>query len=124
MLGEETRTQRGGINKVRPWGGPFPSGHGIKCKNHGLVHCVTHDFYVKINPRHKLGDAVACASVAPLQLHHPICHVGINIHLIIAQQRKNGRGGLITLLVAFGRSSPTSSVLGVIFRSAGRHPKK
>jgi len=32
-------------------------------------------------------------------------------------------GGLITLL-AFGRSSPTASVLGIIFRSAGRHPKK
>jgi hypothetical protein len=31
--------------------------------------------------------------------------------------------GLITLL-AFGRSLLTSLVLGIIFRSVGRHPKK
>jgi hypothetical protein len=27
-------------------------------------------------------------------------------------------------LLAFGRSSPTSTVLGISFRSVGRHPKK
>ena len=51
-----------------------------------------HDFYVKINLRQKSGDAVACASVAPMRLHIPIHHVGIHIRLIIAQQRKNGGG--------------------------------
>jgi hypothetical protein len=82
-----------------------------------------HDFYVKINPRQKSGDAVARACVAPVRLHRPIHHAGINIWLIIAQQRKNGGGGLIKLL-AFGRSSPMSPVLGIIFKSTGRHPKK
>ena len=52
-----------------------------------------HNFYVKINPKQKLGDAVACASVASMRLHCPICHAGINKQLIIAQQRKNGGGG-------------------------------
>ena len=83
-----------------------------------------HNFYVKINPKQKLGDAVACASVASMRLHCPICHAGINKQLIIAQQRKNGGGGGLITLLAFGRSSPTSPVLGVMFRSAGRHPKK
>ena len=49
-----------------------------------------HDFYVKINPREKSGNAVACASVAPVWLHCLICHKGINTWWIIAQQRKNG----------------------------------
>ena len=40
-----------------------------KVKNHGIVRHVTHDFYVKINPRQKSGDAVACANVAPVRLH-------------------------------------------------------
>ena len=71
----------------------------------------------------KSDNAVAYASVAPIRLHHLIRHAGINIYLIIAQQRKNGGGGLITLL-AFGHSSLTSPALGIIFRSAGRHPKK
>ncbi len=66
MLGEGARAQRGGINKIRPRGGPFPSDHGINVKYHGLVRYVTHDFYVKINPRQNLGDAVACTSVAPM----------------------------------------------------------
>jgi hypothetical protein len=34
-----------------------------------------------------------------------------------------GGQSLITLL-AFERSSPMSPVLGIIFRSAGRHPQK
>jgi len=51
-----------------------------------------HEFYMKTNPRQKSSNAVACASVAPMPLHHPICHVGINIQLIIAQQRRNGGG--------------------------------
>ncbi len=63
-----------------------------KVKYHGLVHRATHDFYMKINPRQKLCDAVACASVAPMRLHHPIRHAGINKQLIIARQRRNGGG--------------------------------
>ncbi len=101
----------GGINKIRPCGGQFHSGHGKKGKI-----SVTHNF--KINPRQKLDDAVACASVAPMQLHRPIHHAVIYKQLIIARQRRNG-GGLITL-----HSSPTSPVLGIIFRSLGRHPKQ
>jgi len=85
--------RRGGINKIRPWGGPFPSGHGINVKYHGLVHRVTHEFYLKINPRQKLGDAVACNNVAPMRLHCPIGHAGINIQLIIVWQRRNGGEG-------------------------------
>ena len=68
------------------------SGDGKKVKNHGIVRRVTHDFYVKINPRQKSGDAVACTSVAPVQLHRLICHKGIKTWQIIAQQRKNGGG--------------------------------
>ena len=107
-LGEGARTE-GGINKIRPWGGPFHSGHGIKCKISWPRALCDADFYVKINPRQKSGNAVACTSVAPMQLHCPICHAGISIQVIIAQQRKNGGGGLITLL-AFGRSLPTSPI--------------
>jgi predicted SprT family Zn-dependent metalloprotease len=44
---------RGRINKIRPWGGQFPSGHEKKVKNHGLVHRVMHDFYMKINLKGK-----------------------------------------------------------------------
>ncbi len=54
------------------------------------MHPETHEFYMKTNPRQKSGDAVACASVAPMPLHCLICHAGINIQLIIAQQRRNG----------------------------------
>jgi hypothetical protein len=68
------------------------SGNGKKVKNHGIVHRVTHDFYVKINPMQKSGDAVACTSVAPMQLHRLIRHKGIKTWRIIAQQRKNGGG--------------------------------
>jgi hypothetical protein len=116
MLGEGAgaQAQRGGINKIRPWGEPLPSGHGIKCKISCLVHCLMHNFYMRINPRQKLGNAVACASAAPMRLHCLICHVGINIQLIIAQQRKNGGEVL----------QPSSPDSGIIFRSAGRHPKK
>ena len=56
---------------------------------------------MKTHLRQKLGDGVACASVAPMPLHCLICHAGINTRLIIAPQRENG-GSLITLL-AFGQ---------------------
>ena len=82
--------------------------------------CGEHDFYVKITPRRKSGNAVAHASVAPVRLHRLIRHKGINTWRIIAQQRKNGGGGLITLL-AFGRSSP---VWGLFLEAREDIPKK
>jgi hypothetical protein len=57
-------------NRIGQGGGSKSSGDGKKVKNHGIVHRVTHDFYVKINPRQKLDNAVACTSVAPMRLHH------------------------------------------------------
>ena len=71
---------------------------------HGLVHPEMHNFYMKTNPRQQSGNAIACASVAPMQLHCRICHTEINIRLIIAQRRGNGGQSLITFL-AFWRSS-------------------
>ncbi len=117
--------QRGGISKIGAWGGPFFSGHGKKITYHGLVHPEMHKFYMKTNPRQKLGDAEACASVAPMPLHPPICHAGINIQLIIAQQRGDGGGVFLHdwHLGAACRLLPRHLVLGIIFRSAGRHPK-
>ena len=73
------------MNKIRPWEGPFHSGHGIKCKISWPRALCDADFYVK-----KSGNAVACTSVAPMRLRCPICHAGINIQVIIAQQIKNG----------------------------------
>ena len=63
-----------------------------RLKNHGIVHRVRHNFYMKINPRQKWGDAVACASFAPMPLHRPIRHAGLNKQLIIVRQRRNGGG--------------------------------
>jgi len=63
-----------------------------KVKNHGIVHRVMHNFYMKINPRQKSGDAVACASVAPVRLHRLIHHKGMNTWRIIAVQGRNGGG--------------------------------
>jgi len=122
-LGDGARKWGHNLNRIGQGGGSILSGDGKTVKNHGIMRHVMHNFYVKINPKQKSGNAVACASVAPVRLHCLICHKGINAWRIIAQQRKNGGGGLITLL-AFGRSLPMSPVLGIIFRSAGRHPKK
>jgi hypothetical protein len=78
---------------------------------------------MKINPRQKWGDAVACASFAPMPLHRPIRHAGLNKQLIIVRQRKNG-GGRSYYIIGIWAQLATSPVLGIIFRSAGRHPKK
>ena len=99
------------------------SGNGKKVKIHGILHCVKHGFYVKINPRQTLGDGVACTSVASMQLHRPIRHAGINIQRIIARQRRNG-GGVLFYIIGIWEQLATSPVLGNIFRSAGRYPKK
>jgi len=84
---------------------------------------VTHDFYVKINTRQKSGNAVAYASAAPVRLHHLICHKGISTWRIIAQQRKNG-GGRSYYIIDIRAQLADVSRLRIIFRSAGRHPKK
>jgi hypothetical protein len=91
-LGDGAHKRAHNLNRIGQGGGSISSGDGKKLKNHGIVHRVTHNFYVKNNPREKSGDAVACASVAPVQLHHLICHKGINTLQIIAVQRKNGGG--------------------------------
>ena len=95
------------LYRIGQGGGSISSGDGKKVKHHGIVRRVMHDFYVKINPREKSGDAVACASVAPVQLHCLIRHKGKNTWRIIAARRRNGGGGdVITLLIFFGRSLP------------------
>ena len=53
---------------------------------------VTHDILLKLHPGQNLGDAVARASVAPVRLHHPIHHEGINTLRIIAAS-EGDRGG-------------------------------
>jgi len=75
-LGEGAREQAYNLNRIGRWGGSISSGDGKKAKNHGIVHRVAHDFYMKINTRQKSGDAVACANIAPVQLHCLICHNG------------------------------------------------
>jgi len=120
MLGEGAREQPYNLNKIRRWGGSISSGNGKKVKNHGIMHRVVHDFYVKINPRQKSGDAVACANVAPVRLHRLICHKGINTWQIIAPRRRNWGGGSHYIIGIWAQLAG----LGIIFRSAGRHPKK
>ena len=122
-LGEGARERAYNLNRIGRWGGSISSGNGKKVKKDGIVRRVMLDFCVKINPSHKSGDAVACASVAPVRLHCLIRHKGINTYESLQRGGGMGGGGLITLM-AFGRSSPTSPILGIIFRSAGRHPKK
>jgi len=91
-LGEGAREQAYNLNRIGRWGGSISSGDGKKAKNHGIVHRVAHDFYMKINTRQKSGDAVACANIAPVQLHCLICHNGINTWRIITPRRRNGGG--------------------------------
>jgi len=91
-LGDGARMRVHNCNKIGQGGGSILSGDGKKVNNHGIVCFVMNNFYVKINSRQKSGNAVACTSVAPMRLHHLICHKGINAWRIIAQQRKNGGG--------------------------------
>jgi hypothetical protein len=85
-------------------------------KYHGLVHSYMHDFQVKINQRHKSGDAVACASVAPVRLHCLIHHKGTNTWRIVARRGGMGGGGLITLL-ATGAALPRHLVWGFVLKA-------
>jgi hypothetical protein len=59
------------------------------------MHPVTHNFYVKSHPRQKLCHAIPCTSVATMQLHHPICHMGINTWPIIAALKEDKGGGVL-----------------------------
>jgi len=93
-----------------------------KVRNHGIMHRVSHNFYVRINPRQKSGDAVTCTYVAPMRLHRLICHKGINTWQLIAPRRRNGGGGLITLL-AFGRSSRRLPFWGLFLEAREDIPK-
>ena len=69
-----------------------------KVKYHGVVCPYMNDFQLKINTRQKSGNAVACASVAPVRLLHLICHKGINTWQILQRGGGMGGGDLITLL--------------------------
>jgi hypothetical protein len=88
--------------------------------------CGEHDFYVKITPRQKSGNAVAHASVAPVRLHHLIRHKGINTRRIIARGRGSGGGGIITLLGFWlvWRSSPKTPRFRDLFWKRGKTPQK
>ena len=84
--------------------------------------CGELDFYVKITPRQKSGNAVARASVAPVRLHRLICHKGINTRRIIA--RRGGSGGGVLLhywhFGWFGAALPRHLDFVIFFGSAGR----
>ena len=88
--------------------------------------CGEHDFYVKITPRRKSGDAVARTSVAPVRLHRLIRHKGINTRRIIAHEGGSGGGGLITLLAfrLVWRSSPKTPRFWDFFWKRGKTPQK
>ena len=43
-VGRRGTHTEGGIKKIGPLGGQFPSGHDKKVLYHGLVHPYTHDF--------------------------------------------------------------------------------
>ena len=87
--------------------------------------CGEHDFYVKITPRRNSGDAVARASVAPMQLHRLIRHKGINTWRIIA--RGGGWGGgsyyIIGISAGLAQLSQDTSILG-FFLEAREDPQK
>jgi hypothetical protein len=79
--------------------------------------CGEHDFYVKITPRRNSGDAVARASVAPMQLHRLIRHKGINTWRIIARGGGWGFGAALTI-------SPKTPRFWDFFWKRGKTPKK
>jgi hypothetical protein len=87
--------------------------------------CGEHDFYVKITPRQKSGNAVARASVAPVRLHRLIRHKGINTRRIIA--RGGGSGGGVLLhywhFGWFGAVLPRHLNFGIFFEAREDPPK-
>ena len=83
-----------------------------------------HDFYVKITPRRKSGNAVARASVAPVRLHRLIRHKGINTRRTIARGGGSGGGSyyIIGILAGLAQLSQDSSILG-FFLEAREDPQ-
>ena len=77
-LGEKARKRANNLNRIGRWGGLILSNDEKKVKYHGVVCPYMNDFQLKINTRQKSGNAVACASVAPVQLHHLVHHQGTN----------------------------------------------
>jgi len=70
--------------------------------------CGEHDFYVKITPRRKSGNAVAHASVAPVRLHRLIRHKGINTRRIRA--RGGGSDYIIGISAGLAQLSQDTSI--------------
>ncbi len=87
---------------------------------------VTLDILFKLHPGQKLGDAVAWASVAPVRLHCPIYHEGINTLRIIAAS-EGDRGGEsycnIGICMIWAHLRPAGDV-GQTFERAGRRSEK
>ena len=63
-LEEGVRKRAYNLNRIWQWGGSISKGDEEKVKNHGILLRVTHNVYMKINPRQKSGDKVACANFA------------------------------------------------------------
>ena len=88
--------------------------------------CGEHNFYVKITPRRKSGNAVARASVAPVRLHRLIRHKGINTRRIIARGGGSGGGGsyyIIGISAGLAQLSQDTSISG-FFLEAREDPQK
>ena len=81
--------------------------------------CGEHDFYVKITPRRKSGNAVARASVAPVRLHRLIRHKGINTRRIIAR----GSYYIIGISAGLAQLSQDTSILGFFLEAREDPPK-
>jgi hypothetical protein len=82
--------------------------------------CGEHNFYVKITPRQKSGNAVARASVAPVQLHRLIRHKGINTRRIIAR----GSYYIIGISAGLAQLSQDTSISGFFLEAREDPPKK
>ena len=80
----------GGLSTRLDRGGEYHGSNRKKEKYRCTMFWVTHDILLKIHPGQKSGDAVARASVAPMRLHCPICHEGINTLRIIAALEEDG----------------------------------
>ena len=87
--------------------------------------CGEHDFYVKITPRQKSGNAVARASVAPVRLHRLIRHKGINTRRIIAHGggSKGGVYYIIGISAGLAQLSQDTSILGLFLEAREDPPK-
>jgi len=88
--------------------------------------CGEHDFYVKITPRRKSGNAVARTSVAPVRLHRLIHHKGINTRRIIAHGggfRGGGAYYITGISAGLAQLSQDTSILGFFLEVREDPPK-